>query len=71
MTHDEILDATDSLAAAGCDDASIGGHKEGMELLLERSADALQSAGSAALADIEPAGYVVTGVEQQRETFAS
>lgn len=44
MMHDKIFDATEALAAAGCDDASIGGHEEGMELLLEQSADALQSA---------------------------
>ena len=32
MNHDEILDATDALANAGCTDASIRGHADGMEL---------------------------------------
>lgn len=71
LTHEEILNATDSLAAAGCDDASIGGHDEGMELLFERSADSLQSALSSAVADVEQAGYVVTRIELQREAIAS
>jgi hypothetical protein len=71
MTHDEILDVTDALAAAGCDDASIGGHEEGIELLFERSADSLQSALSSAVADVEQAGYVVARLELQREAIAS
>jgi hypothetical protein len=29
MTHDEILDATDALAGAGCTDASIRGTRQG------------------------------------------
>lgn len=32
LTNDELLDATDALGAAGCDDASISVHAEGLEL---------------------------------------
>jgi hypothetical protein len=71
MTHNKILEATDAVASAGCDDASIGGHEEGMELLFERSADSLQSALSSAVADVEQAGYVVARLELQREAIAS
>ena len=39
MTHDETLDATDALGNAGCTDASVRGHADGMELLFERTAD--------------------------------
>ena len=34
-THEDILDAMDALGDAGCKDASIRGHVEGMELLFQ------------------------------------
>ena len=67
MTHEQILDAADALAEAGCADASIRGHAEGMELLFQRSAGSLQSAISSATADVESAGYRVSRVEIERE----
>ena len=69
MTHEAILDATDALGNAGCSDASIRGHDDGMELLFERAADSLQAALSAAIADVERAGYRVSKVELQREAI--
>ncbi len=42
--HDKILDATDALGQAGCTDASIRGHADGMEVMFERAADTLQDA---------------------------
>ena len=69
MTHDETLDATDALGNAGCTDASIRGHADGMELLFERAADSLQTAISSAIADVERAGYRVSRVELQREAI--
>lgn len=66
-TDDEILDATDALGNAGCADASIRGHAEGMELLFERSAGSLQMAIASAISDVESAGYLVSRVELQRE----
>jgi len=70
MTHDEILDATDALGNAGCTDASIRGHADGMELLFERCADSLQEAISSAISDVERAGYRVSRVEMQREAIS-
>ena len=67
MTHEEILDATDKLGNAGCTDASIRGHEDGMELLFEREADSLQDAISSAISDIERGGYRVSKVELERE----
>ena len=32
LTNGELLDATDALGAAGCDDASISVHADGLEL---------------------------------------
>lgn len=70
MTHDEVLDATDALANAGCNDASVRGHDAGMELLFERSANSLQSAISSAIADVERAGYRVSKVEMEPEAIS-
>jgi len=69
MTLDETLDATDALGNAGCTDASIRGHVDGMELLFERAADSLQAAISSAIADVERAGYRVSKIELEREAI--
>ena len=69
MTHDEILDATDALGTAGCTDASVRGHREGMELLFERTTDSLQAAISSAISDVERAGFRVSKVEMEREAI--
>jgi hypothetical protein len=69
MSHEEILDATDALGEAGCDDASIRGHAEGMELLFARTARSLQAALSSAVADVESAGFRVVRAEMEREAI--
>lgn len=69
MTHDQTLDATDSLGNAGCTDASIRGYAEGMELLFDRAADSLQTAISSAIANVERAGFRVSKVELEREAM--
>ena len=68
-THEEILDATDALGNAGCTDASIRGHADGMELLFERTADSLQAAISSAISDVEGVGFRVSKVELERESI--
>lgn len=67
LTHEQILDAADALGHAGCTDASVRGHPEGMELLFERAADSLQAAITAAVCDVESAGYRVARLEMERE----
>ena len=67
MTHDEILDATDVLGDAGCADASIRSHADGMELLFERTADSLQAAIASAISDVQRAGYRVSKQEPPRD----
>jgi hypothetical protein len=69
MTHEQILNATDVLGHAGCTDASIRGHAQGMELLFDRAADSLQAAISSAITDVERAGYRVGKVEMEREAL--
>ncbi len=69
MTHEEILDVTDALGNAGCTDASLRGHSDGMELLFERAGDSLQTALSSAISDVERAGYRVSKVELARESI--
>jgi hypothetical protein len=70
-THEEILDATDALGNAGCTDASIRGHAEGMELLFSRGGVSLEAAISSAIADVERAGYRVSKVELEREAISA
>lgn len=69
LTHEEILDATDALADAGCTDASIRGHQEGIELMFDRVAASLQEAMTSAISDVESAGYEVSRVEMEREAL--
>ena len=69
FTHQEILDATDALGNAGCTDASIRGHGEGMELLFDRTAESLQVAISSAISDVERAGYRVSKIEMEPEAI--
>jgi hypothetical protein len=69
MTPEEILDATDVLGDAGCTDASIRGHADGIELLFERTAASLQAAISSAISDVERAGYRVSKIEMEREAI--
>ena len=70
VTHDEILDATDALGDAGCTDASIRGHVDGLELLFERTADSLQAAILSAISDVESAGFRISRVEMEREAIS-
>lgn len=69
MGQSQILGATDALGIAGCNDALIRGHADGMELLFERSAETLQAAISSAIADVERAGFPVEKVEIEREAM--
>jgi hypothetical protein len=69
MTDEDILNTTDALGNAGCTDASIRGHADGMELLFERGADSLQVAISSAIVDVERAGYRVSKIERERDAI--
>ena len=71
MNDEQILDATDALGEAGCSDASIRGHSQGMELLFARPARSLQRAIASAIADVENAGYRVVRVEMEREAITT
>lgn len=66
ITDDETLDLTDKLGNAGCTDASIRGHVDGIELLFERDADSLQAAISSAVAEVESSGYRISKIELER-----
>jgi hypothetical protein len=71
VSHDAILDATDSLAEASSTDASIRGHNEGMELLFEQNANSLELALASAIKDVEKAGYRVAKLEMERDFVPS
>jgi len=67
VADDELLDATDALGAAGCDDASISVHANGLELEFARSGHSLQEAIASAVRDVERAGFYVESIEMDRE----
>ena len=69
MSHEKILDATDALGNAGCTDALVCGHAEGMELQFTRSSRSLQAAIASAIVDVEKAGFRVLRVEMEREAI--
>lgn len=69
MSHEQILDATDALGEAGCTDATLSGHAEGMELSFARSGRSLQAAIKSAVGDVESAGFRVIRVELEREVI--
>jgi hypothetical protein len=69
LSQEEILDATDALGSAGCTDALLCGHAEGMELQFTRSARSLQAAITSAIVDVENAGFRVLRVEMEREAI--
>ncbi len=67
LTHDELLDATDALGAAGCDDALVSVHTNGLELEFDRSHHSLEAAIASAVKDAEQAGFHVESIEMNRE----
>jgi len=71
LSDEQILDATDALAAAGCTDASIRGHVDGIELLFERKGASLQAAMASAVSDVEKAGFRVAKAELEREAIVT
>lgn len=66
-----MLDAADALGNAGCTDASLRGHAEGMEKRFERDGDSLEAAIGSAIAGVESAGYRVVRVELERQAIAT
>lgn len=67
----EILDMADALGNAGCLDASVCGHREGVEAVFDRDAESLQHAIHSAVTAIENAGYRVKRVELERENITA
>lgn len=67
LTNDELLDATDALGTAGCDDALVSVHADGLELEFDRSHDSLEAAIASAVRDVERAGFHVESIEMDRE----
>ena len=66
-SDNELMDATDKLGEAGCDDASIGVHANGLELEFDRDNDSLQGAIASAVHDVEQAGFRVESIEMDRD----
>ena len=68
VTNDELLDATASLGAVGCDDASISVHTSVLELEFDREGQSLQEAIASAVRNVEQAGFSIESIELDRES---
>ena len=66
LSDEELLDVTDALGAAGCDDCSISVHGRGLELEFDRVHQSLQEAIASAIHAVESAGYVVESIQMDR-----
>lgn len=66
-----MLEMADLLAASGCDDASVGGHAEGAEVIFDREAPSRDEAMRSAVKQIEIAGFTVMRVELDREAISA
>ena len=60
ITQEKSRESPDRCGNAGCTDASIRGHAEGIELLFERTAELLQAGLSTASAEVKRTGYRVS-----------
>ncbi|MEX2139010.1 MAG: hypothetical protein WD894_07095 [Pirellulales bacterium] len=67
LSDAELLDATDALGEAGCDDCSISVRGQGLELEFERTHQSLQEAIASAIHDVERAGYMVELIQMERD----
>ena len=66
-SDEELLDATDALGEAGCNDCSVSVHGRGLELEFDRAAQSLQEAIASAIRDVESAGFVVDSIAMDRD----
>jgi hypothetical protein len=71
LSDEELLDVTDALGAAGCDDCSISVHGQGLELEFDRAHQSLQEAIASAIHGVEGAGYIVESVQMDRDAVLS
>ncbi len=53
ISDEELLDATDALGEAGCDDCLISVHGQGLELAFGRAHQSLQAAIASVIQDVE------------------
>jgi hypothetical protein len=65
----QMLEFADSLADAGCLDAAVGGHAEGMEAIFARDGASLVVAIESAVQQIERAGFIVKRIEVPRDSL--
>ncbi len=70
-SNEAILELTDRLMAAGCDDGSLCGHAEGLEVIFDREATSRDEAMRSAVQQIESCGLTVKRVELDREAVAA
>lgn len=67
LSDEQLLDATDALGRAGCDDCSVSVRDQSLELEFDRLHESLQEAIVSAIHDVERAGFVVESIEMDRD----
>ena len=65
-SDEELLEATDALGEAACDDCSVSAHGRYLELEFDRARDSLEEAIASAVRDVENAGFTVESIEMDR-----
>ena len=71
LSDDELLDATDALGEAGCDDCSVSVLGRGLDLEFDRTHNSLQEAIASAIQDVERAGFVVDSIQMDRDAVVA
>lgn len=70
MTHEKLLEMSDAIFEAGCDDSTPGVSCGVVFVDFDREAKTLREAIESAVADVEKSGYHVARVEpEDREVF--
>ena len=70
MTQEKLLEMSDAIFEAGCDDSTPGVSCGVVFIDFDREAKTLREAIESAVADVEKAGYHVAQVEpEEREVF--
>jgi hypothetical protein len=69
MSDEELLEIGDQLGEAGCLDATLSTHRDGVEAFFDREADDLAQAVKTAVQAVTKAGYRVVRVELQPDDW--
>jgi len=67
MTDEKLLNVTDALGEAGCDNSTVSVNRRGLELEFDRRHDSPREAIASAIRDVEAAGFQIESIDLDRE----